>query len=97
MAAITDATTVIETLIGRTLTGPQLSNIGQNFARRDFYALWAPVDSENPTNEEYAQHILDTFLTFAKEIVRNGAEFIAYDGIQVDVTAAGDTAIADLE
>ena len=106
MTAIADATTVIETLIGRTLTAQQLSNIGNRFRQADPYSLAAPddngvsayfADPENPTNEEMAQLLLDTFKTYAKDVVRKMAETEQVTSNEGSVEAAGNTAVADLE
>ena len=101
MAAITDATLIIETLIGRTLTAQQLINIGQRYKYADPFNLnddeGRYVDRDNPTNEELAQLFLDTTLAHAKAVVFNSAEREEYESSRTAIENAGAAARADLE
>jgi hypothetical protein len=97
MTAVTDATLVIETLIGRTLTAQQLQNVGIRYKYSDPYGLGVFVDPENPTNEELAQLFLDTTLRHAKHLLRNSGETEEHEVSRTNVSTAGDTAVANLE
>jgi hypothetical protein len=101
MTAIADATLIIETLIGRTLTTQQLINIGQRYKYADPCKLnddeGRYVDRNNPTNEELAQLFLDTTLMHAKVVVFNSAEGEEYQNSRAAIENAGAAARADLE
>lgn len=109
MTAVADATTVIETLLGRTLTGPQLQNIGSRMVRADPFSLATRrpgpnggtdpgyfADPDNPTNEEKAQLILDSLLLTLKRWNRQAAQNAAKQTASADIIAAGDAAEVDL-
>lgn len=108
MTAVADATTVIETLIGRTLTAQQLQNIGNRMVLADPYGLARPgrgpnaqdpgyfADPENPTAEEKAQLILDSLNITLKQWNRRAAQEEARLAAVAGELAAGDTADADL-
>lgn len=105
MTAVADATTVIETLLGRTLTGPQLQNIGSRMVQADPFGLTRGVrnqpsgyfaDPDNPTNEEKAQLILDSLLLTLKRWNRQAAQNAAKQTASADIIAAGDAAEVDL-
>ena len=46
MTAITDFTLIVETLIGRALTAPQLANIGASFVAQDPYNIGGWTETE---------------------------------------------------
>ena len=105
MTAVTDFTTVIETLIGRSVPGPQLKRIGERFKEADPYELGVFADPANPTNEELAQLGLDTILTYSKRLVRGAAEVSERTTINEElepanvaqrINNAADTAEADI-
>lgn len=79
------------------MTAQQLQNIGARVRQADPYGIGVYVDPENPTNEEMAQLILDTMSTYMKDVVRKIAEAEQRETNAGSVTAAGDTAVADLE
>ena len=96
MSAVTDAIAVIDILRrGGTATNPQLLRIADQFkkyAGSEFVA----VDTGNPTNEELAENILFMFRRFGQSVLRAKAEETERATQIGDVTAAGDTAVADL-
>ena len=96
MTAITDTITLIDILKrGGTATNPQLLRIANQFrayAGSEFIA----VDPDNPTNEELADNILLMFRRFGQSVLRAKAEETERATQIGDVTAAGDTAVADL-
>ncbi len=96
MTAITEATTVIETLIGRTLTGAELSRIGDAFFSEDAFFIVTNSGITNPSNEEKAQLFLDTILDYCRRTVRGGAETAEYSVVSTQISDAGDTAVDDL-
>lgn len=96
MTAVTDATTVIEKLIGRTPTGAELTRVADAFVAADPHSLAAFAIPGNPTNEEKAQLFLDTFLTWGRQVVRSVAEDSEQITVDGQVTGAGDTAVNDL-
>jgi hypothetical protein len=94
MTAVTDAKTVIETLIGRTLTNDQLGRIGARFKEADEdeqFEIQMPghlgvfADPDNPTNEEMAQLFLDTVLVFSKRTVRGMAQEAEETQVNIDL------------
>ena len=101
MTAITDAGTVLDTLVGRTTTAAERGRVADAFTAADPHSLIANgtlvvVDPENLTNEEKAQLFLDTFLTWGRQVVRamaQDSEQITVDG---QIEGAGDTAVNDL-
>ena len=97
MTAVTDATTVIETLLGRTLTAEQLIRIGDAFAVVDIYGLATFADPENPTNEEKAQLFLDTNLKWGQQVVEQANRIIETDAVQSTIDTNVATAVADFE
>jgi hypothetical protein len=106
MTAVADATTVIETLLGRTLTAQQLQSIGNRMVQADPYGIArrSPrgddpgyfADYDNPTNEEKAQLILDSLLLTLEQWNRKAAVEESRVAAVADQNAAGDTADADL-
>ena len=96
MSAVTDAIAVIDILRrGGTATNPQLLRIADQFkkyAGSEFVA----VDTENPTNEELAENVLFMFRRFGQSVLRAKAEETERATQIGDVTATGDTAVADL-
>jgi len=96
MTAVTDAITVINILKrGGSATGTELQRIGAKFkiyAGSEFVA----VDPENPTNEELAENFLLMTRRFGQSVLRMEAEKEARATYNATVTAAGDTAVADL-
>ena len=96
MTAITDATTVIDVLIGRSSSAAQRTRIANAFVSTDPHSLAAFADPPNPTNEEKAQLFLDTFLTWGRQVVRSVAEASEQVTVDGQVTGAGDTAVNDL-
>jgi hypothetical protein len=102
MTAITDATTVIETVIGRTLTGVQLRNVGQRFKDADPYSLIANgifvfVDPENPTDEELAQFFMDCIWQGWKNMVAQSQRSTSTESKQSEIESEVAAAVADIE
>lgn len=105
MTAITDATNMIEAMIGRTVTGQELANIGASFVLNDPYHLGGWLDEQDPpqprepTNEEVAQHFLNTMLRFGQTVHRDAARMTEREAQMVNidaaVQAAGDAAVLD--
>jgi len=95
MTAITDATTVIQTLSGRAVANAQLVRIADAFVSADPHSLAAFADPASPTNEEKAQLVMDTFSTWGRQVVRSVAEASETVTVEGQVTGAGDTAAAD--
>ena len=96
MTAVTDATTVLNTLVGRTTTAAERTRVANAFVSADPHSLAAFAIPGSPTNEEKARLFLDTFLTWGRQVVRTvaeGSEQVTVDG---QVTGAGDTAVNDL-
>jgi wyosine [tRNA(Phe)-imidazoG37] synthetase (radical SAM superfamily) len=95
MTAVADAKTVIETLIGRTLSNDQLQRIGQRYKRLDDggveieipSGLGVYADPNNPTNEELAQTFLDFTLALSKEAVRSVAKIEEKEAINAENAA----------
>lgn len=106
MTALTDAKSILETLIGRTLTADQLNRIGNAFVEQDPYDIggWDdggdPPIPRQPTNEEVAQHLLDTLKQYGRSIVAGAAKrskTTELEGtIDSEVQAAVDAALADI-
>lgn len=88
MTAIADATTIFETIIGRTLSGPQLQRLGTAFFTQDPYQKGVYVDPENPTNEEKAQLVIDSMYTFTRRLVREEAGRTKRMELEVTIDAA---------
>ena len=96
MTAVTDTIAVIDILRrGGTATNPQLLRIADQFQKYAGSAFVA-VDPENPTNEELAENVLFMFRRFGQSVLRAKAEETERATQIGDVTAAGDTAVADL-
>lgn len=86
MSAVTDATTVLNTLSGKSLSPAQLLSIGSNY-NWSFGDAWSveanphdpntnPVDysawPDNATGEQVAQFLLDVLLADSKKRLRVG-------------------------
>lgn len=97
MAAVADATLIIETLLGRTLTAEQLGRIGDAYVLADPYNLGSYADPQNPTNEEKAQLFLDTTLRHGQETVRQGKRHSLWKDNIATIDAQVNTAVADIE
>jgi hypothetical protein len=107
MTAVTDATLIIETVIGRPLTGPQLSSIADKVVALDpfGYLTGGPggepstyfADPENPTNEEKAQLFLDTTERIWRNWMQRGGAEIAKETTDATVAAAMAAAEAELD
>ena len=97
MSEVTDTIAVIDILRrGGTATNPQLLRIADQFKK---YAgsEFITADPDNPpTNEELAENVLFMFRRFGQSVLRAKAEETERATQIGDVTAAGDTAVADL-
>lgn len=85
MTAVTDATTVLETLAGRTLDNPTLLRVVEGF-----------INDTSGTAEEKAQQFLDTMIRIVKSTVRSHAETAQRQANDSGVTDAGNIAESDL-
>jgi hypothetical protein len=99
MTAITDATTVIETVIGRNLTGVQLRNIGNRYKAADPYSLIDEntfVDPDNPTDEELALFFLACIWASWQQVVGQSQRTISTASKQAEIESEVAAAVADL-
>ena len=102
MTAITDATTVIETVIGRNLVGQQLRRVGNRFKNADPYSLttngdfvWA--DPDNPTDEELADFFMQTIWAGWKLMVGEDQRNVSTASKQSEIDSEVATAVSDIE
>lgn len=104
MSAVTDAKLIIETLIGRSLTGPQLQSIADKVVAADPLRLVAPApnkpnrfaDMNNPTAEEKAQLFLDCTKIMWRQWLSQGGATAARASAQATIDAAAAAAEAEL-
>lgn len=109
MSAVTDAKLIIETLIGRTLTAQQLTNIADKVVAADPAGLTRSgggpraeasgyfADPDNPTNEEKAQLFLDTTKIFWRRWLGQGGAIVEKQTAQAAIVAAAQAAEAELD
>jgi len=95
MTAITDATLVIETLIGHSMSGAALTRIANRFVTVDPHSLADFAIPGSPTNEEKAKLVLDTFKTWGVQVVRGDGEAEEEASVRAQIAAAGDAAAVD--
>lgn len=95
MTAVTDATLVIETLIGRDLTGPQLEKVADAVCWTGEYDKASLSQLENfgsVTNEEKAQVVLDDLIAYLRSRLKVKA---AHD-IRLTIADAQAASLVDL-
>ena len=101
MTAVTDAKLVIETLLGRTMTGAALTRVADAYMLADPHSLVKTgvvvlADPDNPTNEEKAELFLKTLKISGQQVVKYVAAKGADDSAQAAKEAAQAAAEADL-
>ena len=97
MSAVTDTIALINILKrGGTATNPQLLRIAEQFRIYAGPAFIIADPEFPPTNEELADNVLLMFRNFGQSVLRAKAEETERATQIGDVTAAGDTAVADL-
>jgi len=106
MTAVTDAATVLDTLVGRVTSTDERLRVAAAFVSAKEngtrIASLQPttadfVDPENPTNEEKAQLFLDCMKWFGQEVVSKNAGRTTREGNDAAVAAAEAAARADME
>jgi hypothetical protein len=99
MTAITDAKTVIETVIGRVLIGQQLRNIGNRYKDADPYSLIDSgtfADPDNPTDEELAEFFMACIWSNWKQVVEQSQRTTSTSTKQSEIESEVATAVADI-
>lgn len=96
MTAITDLTTVLETILKRPMLPEQLQRIGVRFFENDPYGLGVYVDPENPTNEEMAQCTLDNIARFGQDVVKRASTLTEKQDASVTVAQNVADAVSDI-